>query len=152
MFTSGGKFPVLTLSYINTALSQSAFRIYKCYIIIIYITVPTCTCVKIMSLLFNRVVRLHTVVLPTEQCGQHSIVQSCFHQYCNNLIVFSRVLAWPTLFVFTTIVITITFLSNVYLNPPRQLSLWEETGEPGVNTYHMYMIYTNKGMLDKVFV
>ena len=32
MFTSGGKFPVLTLSYINTALSQSAFRIYKCYI------------------------------------------------------------------------------------------------------------------------
>jgi hypothetical protein len=34
MFTSGGKFPVLTLSYINTALSQSAFRIYQCYIII----------------------------------------------------------------------------------------------------------------------
>jgi hypothetical protein len=33
LFTSGGKFPVLTLSYINTALSQSAFRIYKCYII-----------------------------------------------------------------------------------------------------------------------
>ena len=29
VFTSGGKFPVLTLSYINTALSQSAFRIYK---------------------------------------------------------------------------------------------------------------------------
>ena len=26
-------FRVLTLSYINTALSQSAFRIYKCYII-----------------------------------------------------------------------------------------------------------------------
>ena len=25
---------MLTLSYINTALSQSAFRIYKCYIII----------------------------------------------------------------------------------------------------------------------
>ena len=37
VFTSGGKFPVLTLSYINTALSQSAFRIYKCYIIIYYI-------------------------------------------------------------------------------------------------------------------
>ena len=37
VFTSGGKFPVLTLSYINTALSQSAFRIYKCYIIIINI-------------------------------------------------------------------------------------------------------------------
>ena len=33
VFTSGGKFPVLTLSYINTVLSQSAFRIYKCYII-----------------------------------------------------------------------------------------------------------------------
>jgi hypothetical protein len=34
VLTSGGKFPVLTLSYINTALSQSAFRIYKCYIMI----------------------------------------------------------------------------------------------------------------------
>ena len=33
VFTSGGKFPVLTSSYINTALSQSAFRFYKCYII-----------------------------------------------------------------------------------------------------------------------
>jgi hypothetical protein len=38
VFTSGGKFPVLTLSYINTALSQSAFRIYKCYIINMFIT------------------------------------------------------------------------------------------------------------------
>ena len=28
---------MLTLSYINTALSQSAFRIYKCYIIINYV-------------------------------------------------------------------------------------------------------------------
>ena len=37
VFTSSGRFPVLTLSYINTALSQSAFRIYKCYIIIFYI-------------------------------------------------------------------------------------------------------------------
>ena len=36
VFTSGGKFPVLTLSYINTALGQSAFRIYKCYIIMPY--------------------------------------------------------------------------------------------------------------------
>jgi hypothetical protein len=36
VFTSGGKFPVLTLSYISTALSQSAFRIYKCYIINAY--------------------------------------------------------------------------------------------------------------------
>jgi hypothetical protein len=25
------------------------------------------------------------------QCGQQSIVQSCFHQYCNNLSVFCRV-------------------------------------------------------------
>ena len=33
-YSSGGKFPVLTLSYINTTLSQSAFRICKCYIII----------------------------------------------------------------------------------------------------------------------
>ena len=33
----GGKFSVLTLSYINTALTQSAFRVYKCYIIIEYL-------------------------------------------------------------------------------------------------------------------
>jgi hypothetical protein len=39
VFTSGGKFPVLTLSYINTALSQSAFRIYKCYIITSFLNV-----------------------------------------------------------------------------------------------------------------
>ena len=30
---SGGKFSVFTLSYVNTALNQSAFRIHKCYII-----------------------------------------------------------------------------------------------------------------------
>ena len=29
----GGKFSVLTLSYVNTALSQLAFKVYKCYII-----------------------------------------------------------------------------------------------------------------------
>ena len=34
VFTSGGKFSVFTLSYANTALNQSAFRIHKCYIII----------------------------------------------------------------------------------------------------------------------
>ena len=33
VLTSGGKFSVLTLSYVNTALDQSAFRIRKCYII-----------------------------------------------------------------------------------------------------------------------
>jgi hypothetical protein len=32
---------VLTLSYINTALSQSAFRIYKCYIIICNILISS---------------------------------------------------------------------------------------------------------------
>ena len=35
VFTSDGKFPVLTLSYINTALSQSAFRIRKCTLMLI---------------------------------------------------------------------------------------------------------------------
>ena len=34
---SGGKFSVLTLSYVNTALSQSAFRVYKCYIINVFL-------------------------------------------------------------------------------------------------------------------
>ena len=33
VFTSGGKFSVFTLSYINTALNQSAFRTHKCYIV-----------------------------------------------------------------------------------------------------------------------
>ena len=33
VFTSGGKFSVFTLSYVNTAVNQSSFRIYKCYII-----------------------------------------------------------------------------------------------------------------------
>ena len=33
VFPSGGKFSVFTLSYVNTALNQSAFRIHKCYII-----------------------------------------------------------------------------------------------------------------------
>ena len=33
VFTSGGKFSVFTLSYVNTALNQSAFRIHKGYII-----------------------------------------------------------------------------------------------------------------------
>ena len=36
VFTSGGKFSVFTLSYVNTALNQSAFRIHKCYIIKLY--------------------------------------------------------------------------------------------------------------------
>jgi hypothetical protein len=33
---------------------------------------------------------LFNVVDNCEQCGQQSIVQSCFHQYCINLIVFTR--------------------------------------------------------------
>ena len=36
VFTSGGKFSVFTLSYVNTALNQSAFRIHKCYIINVF--------------------------------------------------------------------------------------------------------------------
>ena len=34
MFTSGEKFSVFILSYVNTALNQSEFRIHKFYIII----------------------------------------------------------------------------------------------------------------------
>ena len=36
VFTSDGKFSVFTLSFVNTALNQSSFRIYKCYIIMKY--------------------------------------------------------------------------------------------------------------------
>jgi hypothetical protein len=32
---------------------------------------------------------LFNIVDNCEQCGQQSIVQSCFHQYCNNLSVFA---------------------------------------------------------------
>ena len=42
VFTSGGKFSVFTLSHVNTALKQSAFRIHKCYIIIAYTTIVSC--------------------------------------------------------------------------------------------------------------
>jgi hypothetical protein len=34
---------------------------------------------------------LLNIVDSYEQCGQQNIVQSCFHQYCNNLSVFTRV-------------------------------------------------------------
>jgi hypothetical protein len=34
---------------------------------------------------------LFNIVYNCEQCGQQSIVQSCFHQYCINLSVFTRV-------------------------------------------------------------
>jgi hypothetical protein len=34
---------------------------------------------------------LFNVVDSYEQCGQQNIVQSCFHQYCINLSVFTHV-------------------------------------------------------------
>ena len=34
---------------------------------------------------------LFNIVDNREQCGQQNIVQSCFHHYCNNLSVFTRV-------------------------------------------------------------
>jgi hypothetical protein len=39
----------------------------------------------------NNIVEPESGVTNCEQCGQHNIVQSCFHQYCNNLIIFSCV-------------------------------------------------------------
>jgi hypothetical protein len=51
-----------------------------------------------LSIILNNIVEpqsgvtiLFNIVDNCEQCGQQSIVQSCFHQYCNNLIVFCRV-------------------------------------------------------------
>ena len=35
---------------------------------------------------------LFNIVDNCEQCGQQNIVQSCFHQHCINLSVFTRVL------------------------------------------------------------
>ena len=47
---SGGKFSVLTLSYVNPALNQSAIRIHKCYI------TKECKTIVILSLIkvYNR--------------------------------------------------------------------------------------------------
>jgi hypothetical protein len=51
-----------------------------------------------LSTILNNIVEpesgvaiLFNIVDNCEQCGQHNIVQSCFHQYYNNLIVFSCV-------------------------------------------------------------
>ena len=38
---------------------------------------------------------LFNIVDSYEQCGQKNIVQSCFHQYCINLSVFTRVIYIP---------------------------------------------------------
>ena len=52
-----------------------------------------------LSTILNNVVEpesgvtvLFNIVDSYEQCGQQNIVQSCFHQYCINLSVFTRVL------------------------------------------------------------
>jgi hypothetical protein len=51
-----------------------------------------------LSTILNNIVEpelgvtiLFNIVDNCEQCGPHNIVQSCFRQYCNNLIVFSCV-------------------------------------------------------------
>jgi hypothetical protein len=51
-----------------------------------------------LSTILNNIVEpesgvtiLFNIVDNYEQCGQQSIVQSCFHQCCNNLSVFTRV-------------------------------------------------------------
>ena len=52
-----------------------------------------------LSTILNNIVEpesgvtiLFNIVDNYEQCGPHNIVQSCFHQYCNKLTVFSCVL------------------------------------------------------------
>jgi hypothetical protein len=51
-----------------------------------------------LSTILNNIVEpesgvtiLFNIVDNCEQCGQQNIVQSCFHQYCINLSVFTRV-------------------------------------------------------------
>jgi hypothetical protein len=51
-----------------------------------------------LSTILNNVVEpesgvtiMFNIVDSYEQCGQQNIVQSCFHQYCINLSVFTRV-------------------------------------------------------------
>ena len=71
-----------------------------------------------LSTILNNVVEpesgvtiLFNVVDSYEQCGQQNIVQSCFHQYCINLSVFTRV----DYFIFTTYNCDITFLITVFM-------------------------------------
>jgi hypothetical protein len=55
-------------------------------------------CSHLPSTILNNIVEpesgvtiLFNIVDNCEQCGLQNIVQSCFHQYCNNLSVFTRV-------------------------------------------------------------
>ena len=54
-----------------------------------------------LSTILNNIVEpesgvtiLFNIVDSYEQCGQQNIVQSCFHQYCINLSVFTCVLSY----------------------------------------------------------
>jgi hypothetical protein len=49
---------------------------------------------------------LFNIVDNCEQCGQQNIVQSCFHQYCNNLSVFTRVLSLDYFYLYNNCDIT----------------------------------------------
>jgi hypothetical protein len=57
---------------------------------------------------------LFNIVDNCEQCGQQNIAQSCFHQHCNNLIVFSRVDYFSD----------ITFLIVLILTHPVNTPCW----------------------------
>jgi hypothetical protein len=61
-------------------------------------TIFCCPRCSHLSTIFNNIVEpesgvtiLFNIVDNCKQCGQQSIVQSCFHQYCINLSVFTRV-------------------------------------------------------------
>jgi hypothetical protein len=57
----------------------------------------------------SGVTTLFNIVDSYEQCGQQNIVQSCFHQYCINLSVFSRVCIFD-------------IRNRITVRPPRQAS------------------------------
>jgi hypothetical protein len=71
-----------------------------------------------LSTILNNIVEpesglLFNIVDNCEQCGQQNIVQSCFHQYCNNLSVFTLHASIYYIFDFTASLINGIF-SRIY--------------------------------------
>jgi hypothetical protein len=82
-----------------------------------------------LSTILNKIVELESgvtilfnIVDSCEQCGQQNIVQTCFHQHCNNLIVFSRVLSLDYLLLQQLLYY---FHNYVYGLGPTLSTLWE---------------------------
>ena len=83
---------------------------------------------------------LFNIVGNCEQCGQQSIVQSCFPQYCNNLSVFTRVV---TVGFFSSMALPLAnscnelnnFKQKCLFQPFRLIQIYEGVVSPFFNVY-----------------